>query len=87
MILAFYSVDSYYDRDIFDLYDTIKKDDCLEIYVKLLKEENARFYDMGDKYDIVALETDYNDELLDGGYWMIVLYAINNDIVNEHFNL
>ena len=74
MILAFYSVDSSYDRDIFDLYDTSKKDDCLEIYGKLLKEENA-------------LETDYNDELLDGGYWMIVLYAINNDIVNEHFNL
>lgn len=87
MILAFYSVDSSYDRDIFDLYDATKKDDCLEIYGKLLKEENARFYDMGDKYDIVALETDYNDELLDGGYWMIVLYAINNDIVNEHFNL
>lgn len=87
MILAFYSVDSSYDRDIFNLYDTTKKDDCLEIYGKLLKEENARFYDMGDKYDIVALETDYNDELLDGGYWMIVLYAINNDIVNEHFNL
>ena len=87
MILAFYSVDSSYDMYIFYLYDTTNKDDCWEIYGKLLKEENARFYDMGDKYDIVALETDYNDELLDGGYWMIVLYAINNDIVNEHFNL
>lgn len=87
MILAFYPVDSSYDRNCFDFYDTTKKDDCLNIYGKLLKEGNARFYDVGDKYDIVALETDYNDELLDGGYWMIVLYAINNDIVNEHFNL
>ena len=87
MILAFYSVDSSYDRHCFDFYDTTKKDDCLNIYGKLLKEGNARFYDVGDKYDIVALETDYNDELLDGGYWMIALYAINNDIVNEHFNL
>ena len=87
MILAFYSVDSSYDRDIFNCYDTTKKEDCLEIYGDLLKEGRVRFYDVGDKYDIVALETDYNDELLDGGYWMIVLYAINNDIVNEHFNL
>ena len=67
--------------------------DLIWVYVRfnsaiiLLKEEGVRFYDVGDKYDIVALETDYNDELLDGGYWMIVLYAINNDIVNEHFNL
>ena len=58
MILAFYSVDSSYDRDIFNLYDTTKKDDCLVIYGDLLKEGRARFYDMGDKYDIVALETD-----------------------------
>ena len=87
MILAFYSVDSSYDRDIFNLYDTTKKDDCLVIYGDLLKEGRARFYDVDDKYDIVALETDYNDELLDVEYWMIVLYSINNDIVNEHFNL
>ena len=87
MILAFYPVDSSCDRNVFNFYDTTKKEDCLEIYGELLKEEGVRFYDVDDKYDIVALETDYNDELLDGGYWMIVLYAINNDIVNEHFNL
>jgi hypothetical protein len=38
-----------------------------------LSDEELRMYDMDNKYDIVAFEDDYNDEILDGGWWCVAI--------------
>ena len=86
MVLAFYSVDGNYGRDSFDGYNTNAKEDCIEIVKKLREGSYVRYYDMGtDNQSTMAsfnrneFVNDYNDEMLDGGYWCISLNAINDE--------
>lgn len=86
MVLAFYSVDGNYGRDSFDGYNTNAKEDCIEIVKKLREGSYVRYYDMGtDSQSTMAsfnrneFVNDYNDEMLDGGYWCISLNAINDE--------
>lgn len=86
MVLAFYSVDGNYGRDSFDGYNTNAKEDCIEIVKKLSEGTYVRLYDMGtDSRNTRATMSraefieDYNDEMMDGGYWCISLNAINDE--------
>lgn len=86
MVLAFYSVDGNYGRDSFDAYNTNVKEDCVEIAKKLSEGTYVRLYDMGtDSRNTRATMSraefieDYNDEMMDGGYWCISLNAINDE--------
>lgn len=81
MVLAFYSVASKFDRHAFDCYDTTKKEDCIAIFRKLSSERSFRYYTMNlskTQPDANSFENDYNDEMLDGGLWAIVLYALTD---------
>lgn len=81
MVLAFYSVNSKFDRQAFDCYDTTKKEDCIEIFKKLSGEKSFHYYTMGlskTQPDAYSFENNYNDEMLDGGLWVIVLYALTD---------
>lgn len=78
MKLAFYKVDNSmnYERHTFDnLYD--KPDEIIGMLEKLTADE-WRTYDMNRADaqrwpDAQDFEEDYNDELLDGGWWCVVL--------------
>ena len=90
MVLAFYSVDGNYGRDSFDGYNTNAKEDCIEIVKKLSEGTYVRYYDMGtDSQSTMAslnrneFVNDYNDEMMDGGYWCICLNAINDEDLAE----
>ena len=82
MILAFYRVDNSkeYERHTFDyIADEPKK--ILEMLSKL-DDEELRIYDMDDKYDVYDFEVDYNDEILDGGWWCVVIMDNKNNTNN-----
>lgn len=86
MVLAFYSVDGNYGRHSFDGYNTNAKEDCIEIVKKLSEGTYVHLYDMGtDSQSTMAsfnrneFVNDYNDEMMDGGYWCISLNAINDE--------
>lgn len=73
MKLAFYKVDNsqQYGRHEFDyIADEPKK--ILEMLSKL-DDKELRIYDMDDKYDAIDFEVDYNDEILDGGWWCVII--------------
>lgn len=78
-LIAFYKVDSEFDRHSFDTMDDN------EIYEKLsqMSTDDCLIYDTstnkgtGKEFDLADLERDYNDELLDGGWWMKIL------VINE----
>lgn len=78
MMLAFYRVDNSigYDRQSFDLiYD--KPDEILE-KLDMLNDDEWRLYDMSyceDKgiYNALDFQENYNDEILDGGWWCIII--------------
>ena len=81
MVLAFYSVESKFDRHAFDCYDTTKKEDCIEIFKKLSGEKPFHYYAMDlskTQPDANSFEEDYNNEMLDGGLWVVVLYALTD---------
>lgn len=68
MYAFFYPVDNNmgYDRHEFDSYT-----DSKTIAEMLSKVDGLKVYNLeSDLYDLME---DYNDEELDGGYWMIVL--------------
>lgn len=73
MLLAFYSVDNSqgYDRHSFD--DIYDKPDEIKNRLAKLNDDEIRVYDMENHYDVRDLVEDYNDELLDGGWWVINL--------------
>lgn len=86
MVLVFYPVDCSYGRDSFDAFDTDKKEDCISIYKSLRNVIGIHLYDMGtDSRNTRATMSraefieDYNDEMMDGGYWCISLNAINDE--------
>lgn len=73
MILAFYKVDNSkeYGRNTFDMW--CDRPQVIKEMLSELSNEELIMYDMDDKYDIIALENDYNDEVLDGGWWCVVI--------------
>lgn len=86
MVLVFYPVACGYGRNSFNVYNTDKKEDCISIYKTLQNVDGVRVYDMGtDSRNTRATMSraefveDYNDELMDGGYWCISLNAINDE--------
>lgn len=73
MKLAFYKVDNkkYYDRHTFDyLYD---KPEVIKKMLSELSDEELRMYDMDNRHDVDFFQEDYNDEILDGGWWCVVI--------------
>ncbi len=70
MLLAFYKVDNSlnYERHTFDLIDNPQ-----EIIKMLygLSDDELRVYDI--EADLDAFEDDYNDEILDNGWWCVVI--------------
>ena len=82
MILAFYRVDNSlkYERHTFD-YIAEEPKKILEMLSKL-DDEELRIYDMDDKYDVVDFEVDYNDEILDGGWWCVAIMDNKNNTNN-----
>lgn len=95
MLLVFYKVDSKFERHSFDGFDTTNKDEAMQILQQVLQTKNYHIYDLNGngKYcnDAYDFEVDYNDTLLDGGYWSIVLKSLDEndllDITKEEFNL
>lgn len=73
MLIAFYAVNNRlnYGRHEFDnIYDN--PEEILERLSKLGDEE-LRIYDMSRILDIYDFQEDYNDEMLDGGWWCVVI--------------
>ena len=77
--IAFYWVDNSmnYGRNEFDaVYD--KPDEIMRM-LRLLPEEEWRYYDLSKAtgtdmtMDAADLVNDYNDELLGGGWWSVLL--------------
>lgn len=94
-ILAFWSVDSDFERDAFD---GMPHEEAFRILWENQDKINARFYDVESFYgdDAYGLqqymgnaddfETDYNDEELDGGHWCKAFLVPSEDvkqIINE----
>lgn len=73
MILAFYKVDNSknYERHTFDyLYD---KPEVIKKMLSELNDDELHCYDMDNNVDRSIFEDDYNDEVLDGGWWCVVI--------------
>lgn len=73
MTLAFYRVNNSqnYGRHTFNgIYDKPEK---IKEMLSKLSDEELRMYDMDNKYDKKDFEDDYNDEVLDGGWWLWIL--------------
>ena len=79
MLLAFYKVNNAlkYERHTFDyIYD--KPEEILE-KLRKLPEEEYKIYDLSTTstsvmhYTLGDFVEDYNDEILDGGWWSIII--------------
>ena len=73
MTLAFYKVDNSkdYERHTFDyFYD---KPQEIEKMLSELSDEELRMYNMNSEFDVGCLQEDYNDEVLDCGWWCVVI--------------
>ena len=73
MLLAFYKVDNSlgYERHSFD--DIYDKPQEIKDMLCGLPDDELRVYDMDNSYDVDDLKEDYNDEILDNGWWCIVI--------------
>lgn len=71
MKIAFYKVinSKNYDRHTFEC---LKPAEIKELLAELSDEELS-IYDMDSSYDRACMESDYNDECYDGGWWMVIL--------------
>lgn len=84
-IIAFYPVDGSLERHTFDycfgknvdILTAITKEDDYHLY--RLDKDDQRF---GSIFEFIE---DYNDEVLDGGWWAISL-EMTEDEINEFFN-
>lgn len=85
-IIAFYPVDGKLERHSFDYMIGIHN---VEILKEITKENDFHLYriDKDDQRFCSLLEfiEDYNDEVLDGGWWSISLEMTEEEI-NEFFN-
>lgn len=77
MTLAFYKVDNSqgYDRHTFDLPKREGAEGWQKIKEMLskLSDEELRMYNMRDTFDRMFFEDDYNNEVLDCGWWCVVI--------------
>lgn len=74
MKLGFYSVDNSkdYDRHTFDcIYDEPKK---IEEMLNELEEDEFRIYDMSEKSNAYFFQDEFNDEVLDNGWWCVPIF-------------
>lgn len=93
MILIFTSVgNDAVQRHSFDDYDTSKVEDCLAIYDYIhqnMPECDFHCYDLSGNpksriMGVYEFEQDYNDEELDGGFWVFALTALDGDTLFKH---
>ena len=80
--LAFYKVDNHkgFERHTFDeIYNNPK---LIVRMLLSLKDEDWRIYRFPEDADI--LQEDYNDEVLDGGWWMVPLYETEKQPKNAY---
>ena len=82
--LAFYRVDNHkgFERHTFDgIYNNPKLIVRMLLSLKV-EEEEYRIYYFPEDADI--LQEDYNDEVLDGGWWMVPLYETEKQPKNAY---
>jgi hypothetical protein len=80
--LAFYHVDNYkgFERHTFDgIYNNPK---LIVRMLLSLNDEECHIYYFPEDADI--LQEDYNDEVLDGGWWMVPLYETEKQPKNAY---
>lgn len=96
MVILFTSVNSdYIERHSFDHLDLTDRDDCLLVIREAMRDadENGLDYHL---YDMTTdrprhclnrdeFMTDYNDEVLDGGWWCFLLEGITDKDIVETF--
>lgn len=72
MLLAFYKVGNSldYERYLFDPFNNPQK---IKDMLCRLPDDELRIYDMDNKYDVKGFEDDYNNEILDNGWWCITI--------------
>lgn len=84
MTLAFYKVDNElgYGRHTFD--DIADKPEQIKEMLSKLSDEELIIYDLNHygygnvpSPNLADFETDYNDEVLDGGWWCVVIKENN----------
>lgn len=73
MTLAFYKVDNSkgYERNTFDML--CDRPEVIREMLSRLSDEELSMYDMNDKYDVRDFEEDYNNEVIDGNWWCVVI--------------
>lgn len=71
MILAFYKVNNSqdYDRHTFDMW--CDRPQVIKEMLSKLSDDELRIYDLDNEFDYDYLQEDYNDEILDGGWWCV----------------
>ena len=71
MILAFYKVGNSlnYERHTFDVW--CDRPHVIKEMLSSLSDEELRMYDMDNPYDVENFVEDYNDEVLDNGWWCV----------------
>lgn len=73
MMLAFYKVGNSknYDRHTFDVF--CDRPQVIKEMLSELSDDELRIYDLDNKFDSGFLQENYNDEILDGGWWCIII--------------
>ena len=71
MKIVFFRVDNSKDYDRYT-FDDNSEEEVLD-KLSLLKEEEYRVYDMNTFEDAFGFQEDYNDEILDGGWWCYII--------------
>lgn len=75
MTLAFYKVDNSknYERHTFD--DICMQPSKVRQMLNKLEDkgDEVRYYDLNVKEQVWDFQEDYNDEILDGGWWCITI--------------
>lgn len=73
MTLVFYKVDNSkgYERHTFDMW--CDRPQVIKEMLSELSDEELRMYDMDNRYEVDFFQDDFNDEVLDGGWWCIVI--------------
>lgn len=73
MTLAFYKVENSqgYERHTFDMW--CDRPQVIKEMLSELSDDELRMYDMDSKYDADYFKEDYNDEVLDSGWWCVVI--------------
>ena len=73
MTLAFYKVGNSkdYERHTFDMW--CDKPQVIKEMLSELSDEELRMYNMDNMHDADLFQEDYNDKVLDGGWWCVTI--------------